>query len=148
MHKVALEFMKGSFFPSMISAHILEARCISGGWSVSRRTVVSLMVRIVVIIYPGYLLVRCGLKLRLLGHELSSVSLLDSDLVIAPLQFWYYSYHGAAFKQCRCGHPREDVCPYLVHCPNWVRQRQLVFRSVHHALGCRIDITVHLLLGF
>lgn len=63
-----------------------------------------------------------------------------------PLQFWYYNYHGAAFQHCLCGHPREDVCHYLLHCPNWARQRRLMVRSVRQAVGDRIVITEHLLL--
>ena len=50
-------------------------------------------------------------------------------------------------QHCRCGHHREDVCHYLLHCPNWARQRRVMFRSIRQSLGDRIAMTEHLLLG-
>ena len=41
----------------------------------------------------------------------------------------------------------DSDCHYLLHCPNWARQRRLMVRSVRHAVSDRIDITEHLLLG-
>ena len=93
---------------------------------------------------------KCHLSRLSLGTswpDIAAVGSRPEQRVLARLRFghlslqsWRYLYRGADFQHCRCGHYREDVPHFLMHCPRMQRE-------IRDAVGPRTDITEHLLLG-